>query len=164
MYKAPVHWINKIIVVFTITLFLFIGGCGESDSGGSDSISIDEPNTLDGFTTAYLNGKTFYRPFSYSSTNAIRTYKFTHQFMTRTDPIFDEVHAWDYKLVDYDDIYGIIEYENVYTCHLRVIEVTEDYIGLCYAYQGLESLMTCEETEMKFFYEEAKAIESFEDI
>lgn len=150
-----------VILSFLLTM---LSGCGSSDSSDTPpdgNTGFTEINTTSGFSTTYLNSKTFYRPQNYHGNDFIETRAFTASNVSWDDNLFNNSGSNTYTIVSSNGIDGVIEYyDGVYNLHYNLHSVEPDHIKVCYTYTGVNSVTNCSETETLLWYFDRATAES----
>jgi hypothetical protein len=158
------NFFSKIVL---LSAFFILSSCG----GGSNStteiqtetdplIPFSDVNSSDGFTSNYLDSKTFYSPYNYQGGNYITTYSFT-----------DSIASWDfehsnngtqtapYSIVITNGINGVLSYVNSYDLYYNIQSVELDHIKVCYNYYtGTETAIACDPAQaQKWYFDRATA-------
>ena len=148
------------------------GGGGSSNTTnlgqGSDSVSpdvdlrYDEITILTGFTSEYLDGKTFYEPLEDSGTEYLITYSFTDTSVTINNELADSEDTYDYDTVVSNVIAGVLTYGNISVVHYNVFVVENDHLKLCSTESGIDTVIACDIAQTnEWYFDESSARANF---
>ena len=138
--------INKIVCLFvSFCAIAIFSSCGSS-GGGSSTASVDYTSidVASGFSTAYLQSKSFYWPKNINL-KFVETRTFTDSTVTWSDDVNNSAgKTASYTIVSSNGINGVIQYnDGVYDLFFNVQSVTSDHIMVCYTYTGIASVKAC---------------------
>ena len=152
--------INQIKVLLLTIASLAFGACStESNQEDTPTIPYTEIDSTSGFTSEYLDGKSFFRPENYSGNDFIYTYQFSNGNVFWNDNLFMGNGTAPYSIVTHNGIQGILQYnDGAYDLFYNIHSVASDHLKLCYTYTGIDTVINCDESAtLKWYFDKATA-------
>ena len=146
-----------------ITTIILVACSSDNAEDNSPNIPYTDIDSASGFSSEYLNGKSFFRPEDYFGNDFIYSYRFSGSSISWSDDLFDESGNAVYSIVSHNGINGILEYyDGVYDLHYNIFSVETDHLKLCYTYTGIDTVIACDEsTTLKWYFDRTTAENNF---
>lgn len=143
------------ILLTAITL----SACSSDNEDPGPSIAYTDVDPVTGFTTAYLNGKSFFRPEDYFGNDFIETHQFSGSNVSWSDNLFMNNGSAPYSIVEHNGIQGILQFnDGSYDLFYNIHSVETDHLKLCYTYTGIDTVIACDESvTLKWYFDRATA-------
>ncbi|MCG8669273.1 MAG: hypothetical protein MI867_07645 [Pseudomonadales bacterium] len=141
---------------------------GGGSNSGNDNNEYTDITAAEGFSSSYLQDKTFFEQSfdSETATDYLTSLSFANGITSTTVTVYDEFNniqvTTAYSIVTSNGIIGVLSFGQGIRFHYNILQVEEDHLKLCVTSAGIDTVITCTvDQAVDWYFDRDTAIANF---